>query len=42
MTLIKSFIDKVHNEEDKQDLIQLIQNFQQKVTDLSKDSLKNI
>ena len=42
MALIKSFIDKVHNEEDKQDLIQLIQNFRQKVTDLSKDSLKNI
>ena len=27
MALIKSYIDKVHNEEDKQDLIKVIQNF---------------
>ena len=33
---------KVKDGKDKQDLIQLIQGFRQKVTDLSKDSLKNI
>ena len=42
MALIKAFIDKVHSDEDRQDLIQVIQNYRQKLTDLSKDTLKNI
>ena len=42
MAMMKKYIDKVKNEKDKQDLIQLIQGFRQKVTDYSKDSLKNI
>ena len=42
MAMMKRYIDKVKDEKDKQDLIQLIQGFRQKVTDLSKDSLKNI
>ena len=42
MALIKSFIDKVHSEEDRQDLIQVIQNYRQKLKDLSKETLKNI
>ena len=42
MALIKSFIDNVRSEEDRQDLIQVIQNYRQKLTDLSKDTLKNI
>ena len=42
MALIKAFIDKVHCDEDRQDLIQVIQNYRQKLTDLSKDTLKNI
>ena len=42
MAMMKRYVDKVKNEKDKQDLIQLIQGFRQKVTDLSKDSLKNI
>ena len=40
MAMMKKYIDKVKNEKDKQDLIQLIQGFRQKVTDFAKDSLK--
>ena len=42
MALIKAFIDKVRSEEDRQDLIQVIQNYRQKLKDLSKETLKNI
>ena len=42
MALIKAFIDKVHSDEDRQDLIQVIQNYRQKLKDLSKETLKNI
>ena len=42
MAMMKKYKDKVKNEKDKQDLIQLIQGFRKKVTDSSKDSLKNI
>ena len=42
MAMMKRYVDKVKDGKDKQDLIQLIQGFRQKVTDLSKDSLKNI
>ena len=42
MAMMKRYVDKVKDKKDKQDLIQLIQGFRQKVTDLSKDSLKNI
>ena len=42
MALIKTFIGKVHNEKDRQDLLQVVQNFRKKSSDLSKDGLKNI
>ena len=42
MALIKSFIDNVRSEEDRQDLIQVIQNYRQKLKDWSKETLKNI
>ena len=43
MALIKAFIDKVHHsDEDRQDLIQVNQNYRQKLKDLSKETLKNI
>ena len=42
MAMMKRYVDEVKDGKDKQDLIQLIQGFRQKVTDLSKDSLKNI
>ena len=42
MAMMKRYVDKVKDEKDKQDLIQLIHGFRKKVTDSSKDSLKNI
>ena len=40
MAMMKRYVDKVKDGKDKQDLIQLIQGFRQKVTDFAKDSLK--
>ena len=42
IAMMKKYVDKVKDEKDKQDLIQLIHGFRKKVTDSSKDSLKNI
>ena len=40
MAMMKRYVDEVKDGKDKQDLIQLIQGFRQKVTDFAKDSLK--
>lgn len=42
MALIKKYVNNVKDEEDKQDLIQVIQRFRQKMDDYSKNSLKNV
>ena len=42
MALIKEYVNNVKDEEDKQDLIQVIQRFRQKMDDYSKNSLKNV
>ena len=40
MAMMKRYVDKVKDGKDKQDLIQLIQGFRQRVKDFAKDSLK--
>ena len=42
MAMIKTYVDNVRDEEEKQDLLQVVRNFRANMPDFNKESLKNI